>query len=223
MEKVDYVLSCSSLLLFLLCTNGWFTNGNWTHVSLKILGCRKSVAKPLLNDSKWSSGFICKCQTKYKTRYKLHPVHGSSALHLGISSSRWNNIVQGGMRPDLNKPSEDCLFYPKLSIHQSISLYFPVFPGFGHSQRSYDISLYLCKMALGEPSILSKLARKNTATTNCARSTNNVCLTILWLTLHPDNAWPQTCPFIWKLLQTCTWCNENGCVGETVTCQEVSA
>lgn len=148
--------------------------------------------------------------------------HGSSALHLGIPSSRWNNIVQGGMRPDLNKPSEDCPFSLKLSIHQSISLYFPVCRGFDHSQRSYDISLHLCKMALGQPLILSKLARRMPqqqtvltlpATSICWFSGSAFTLT---------SAWPQTCHFIWKSLQACTWCNENGCVGEMVRCQEVS-
>lgn len=115
------------------------------------------MRQTLLDDFKWSSDFICKCKTKYKPRYKLHPVHRSSAWCLGIPSSRWNNIVQGGMRPDLNKPREDCLFSLKLSNCQSICLYFPVCAGFDCSQRSYNVNLHLCNMALSQPVILSKL------------------------------------------------------------------
>ena len=116
----------------------------------------------------------------------MHPVHRSSALCLGIPSSRWKNIVQRGMRSDPNKPREDCLFSLKLSICPSISLYFPVCPGFDQSWRSYNVNLHFCKMALGQPVILSKLgvgtmylARKDTITTNCAHCTSNGCLLIL--------------------------------------------
>lgn len=144
------------------------------------------MRQTLLDDSKWSSDFFCKCKPKYKTRYKIHPVHGSSALCLSMPSSIWNNIVQRAMRPDLNKPREDCLFSLKLSTCQSISLYFSVCTGFDHSWRSYNVNLHLCKMALGQSVNPQQagvgttyLARRNTITRNCACSTDNGCLLIL--------------------------------------------
>lgn len=85
-----------------------------------------------------------------------------------------------------SKQTQRGLFSLKLSICQSISLYFPVCTGFHHSRRSYNVNDHLCIMALGQTVIFSKLgvgttylARKDTITTNCARSTNNGCLMIL--------------------------------------------